>query len=67
LRAEVIVEEAGAKVTVPFDLDAAEPVPPWLPMAGWVAWPLVVVLLFCVHQLLVRRHGKKGMVDCPAP
>jgi len=40
--------------------EAGEPLPPWLRLAPWIAWPAGVVLLFGIHQFLVRRHGRTG-------
>jgi hypothetical protein len=42
---------------VRFELEAAEPSPPWLAMWPWVGWPVLAILLFSVHQLLVRRRS----------
>jgi hypothetical protein len=36
-------------------VEAAEPLPAWRSLWPWVAWPAVAVVLFSVHQVLVRR------------
>jgi hypothetical protein len=38
-------------------MDVAEPLPPWLHLAGWIAWPFALVGLFLVHQVLSLRRG----------
>jgi hypothetical protein len=52
---EVSLDGALGQAQVHFDLEAAEPLPPWLAMAPWVGWPVLAIVLFGVHQLLVRR------------
>ena len=39
---------------VSFDVEAAEPLPPGLTVLPWVGWPFLTILLFFIHQLLVR-------------
>jgi hypothetical protein len=52
---EVSLNGALGQAQVHFDLEAAEPLPPWLAMAPWVGWPVLAIVLFGVHQLLVRK------------
>jgi hypothetical protein len=56
---EVKVTVAGPKgtVQVTFEVEAAAPLPRWLSLWPWVCWPAVAVLLFCIHQWLVRRKA----------
>jgi hypothetical protein len=51
---EVSIAGALGDAHVQFDLDAAEPLPAWLAMWPWVGWPALAILLFGIHQLLVR-------------
>ncbi|MCE9564825.1 MAG: hypothetical protein K8U57_22555 [Planctomycetes bacterium] len=44
---------------VAFDLEAGEPLPRWMSLAGWIAWPVGVILVFAVHQRLVRRKNAR--------
>jgi hypothetical protein len=37
-----------------FEVEAAEPLPPALTVVPWVGWPLLVIVLFVIHQFLVR-------------
>jgi hypothetical protein len=55
-RIEVEVEKSAP---VGFDVEVAEPAPSWHELAPWVAWPIVPIVLFAVHQGLVRR-GRIG-------
>lgn len=38
-----------------FPLTAAEPLPRWVELWPWVAWPIVPITLFCLHQLFTRQ------------
>jgi hypothetical protein len=51
---EVSIDGALGKAHVRFDLEAAEPPPRWLTMWPWVGWPVLAIMLFSIHQLLVR-------------
>jgi hypothetical protein len=55
---EVSIAGARGEAQVHFDLEAAEPLPPWLAVWPWLAWPVLVILLFGIHQLLVRRRSR---------
>jgi hypothetical protein len=54
----VRVEGPRGPAVIRCELDAAEPLPRWVEMWPWIAWPGVVVLLFGVHELLSRRTGR---------
>ena len=47
---------------VRFEAEAADPPPTWLAMAPWVGWPALAVLLFAVHQMLVRKKTPAARV-----
>ena len=51
----VTLQGEGGQGIVRFEADAADPPPSWLAMAPWVGWPALAVLLFAVHQMLVRK------------
>jgi hypothetical protein len=55
---EVSVEGSLGKATAHCEVDAAEPLPPWLAVVPWVGWPFLVIALFGAHQLLVRRRSR---------
>jgi len=44
------------------ELEAAEPLPRWREVWPWVGWPILVVVLFCLHQLLVRRRSRAAAI-----
>jgi hypothetical protein len=52
---EVVVEGPYGPVFLHFEVKADEPLPRWLELWPWFAWPAVVVAFFCLHQVLVRR------------
>jgi hypothetical protein len=54
---EVFIDGALGEVQVSFEVEAAEPLPPWLAMWPWVGWPVLAIILFGIHQLLVRRRS----------
>jgi hypothetical protein len=54
---EVSVDGALGEAEVDFEMEAAEPPPPWLTISPWVAWPVLAIALFGIHQLLVRRRS----------
>jgi hypothetical protein len=55
---EVSVDGALGQAEVPFELEAAEAPPSWLALAPWVGWPALAVVLFGVHQALVRWRSR---------
>jgi hypothetical protein len=57
---EVSIDGALGKEEVRCEVEAAEPLPPWLEMWPWVGWPFLAIALFSVHQLLARRSSRPG-------
>ena len=55
---EVSIDGALGEAQVGFEVEAAEPLPPWLAMLPWVGWPVVAILLFSIHQFLVRWRSR---------
>ncbi len=53
---EVSVRGVDRAHPIRFDVDAAQPPPSWLQMSPWIAWPLVPIGLFAVHQFRLRRR-----------
>src|SRR5262249_10619427 len=49
--------EGKSRPPIEFDVDVAEGFPPWFETGLWIAWPLAIVALFGVHQLLVQRRA----------
>jgi hypothetical protein len=57
---EVRIEGPLGPSALRCELEAAPPLPRWLEMWPWIAWPALVVVLFAVHQVLVRRQPGSG-------
>lgn len=45
--------------TLAFDFDVAATSPQWLYLAAWVGWPVAVIAMFLIHQILVARSLRK--------
>ncbi len=58
IEATVLGDRGQAQVE--FEAEAAGRPPGWQAMAPWVGWPVVAVLLFAVHQMLVRRKARSA-------
>jgi hypothetical protein len=55
---EVSVHGALGDGRVCLQMEAAEPLPSWLANWAWAGWPVLAILLFGIHQVLVRwRSG----------
>ena len=54
---EVAVEGPHGPALVTFDFWAEKPLPRWLELWPWFAWPALVVVLFGLHQTSARRKG----------
>ena len=55
---EIVVQVDGphGPAQVRFEVEVAEPLPPWRLLWPWFSWPAAVVLLFGAQQLLVHRR-----------
>jgi hypothetical protein len=54
---EVSVGGVRGTAQARIELEAAEPLPSWLALWPWVGWPVLAILLFSLHQLLVRKRS----------
>jgi hypothetical protein len=54
----VSIDGVAGKTQVRFEMEAAEALPSWLAMLPWVGWPAVAIVLFSIHQVLVRRKPR---------
>jgi len=52
------VEGPHGPALVRFGVEADEPPPRWLDLWPWFGWPALVVALFGVHRVLVRRKAE---------
>jgi hypothetical protein len=57
---QVSVHGDRGAAQVAFRLEAANPLPSWLALTPWVAWPGAAVLLFGMHRVLVTRKLARG-------
>ena len=55
---EIVVQGPRGLARVRCAVEAAAPGPRWLAFWPWVSWPALVILLFGVHQLLVRAKSR---------
>lgn len=61
VRVECTTPMHPAPAAVTFTMNVAAPLPPWLTVWPWFAWPLAAVLLFAVHRYLVaHRQTHRG-------
>jgi hypothetical protein len=56
---EVTVEGPQGPAVLRFEARADEPLPRWLELWPWFAWPALAVALFGLHQVLVRRAHRR--------
>jgi hypothetical protein len=54
---EVFVQDLDREGPIAFDVEVGDAQPEWLSMGLWIGWPLLVVGLFGVHQVLVQRRA----------
>jgi hypothetical protein len=54
----VTLEGERGQSQVQFEVEAADRSPSWQATAPWIGWPALAVLLFAVHQTLVRRKAR---------
>lgn len=53
---EVTILRNEQPIEVGFDVELAGPPPAWLDLVLWLSWPLVIVALFVIHLMQVRRR-----------
>ena len=55
-----------APIAVSFAVDCLPPLPRWLSVWPWFTWPIIAVLLFAIHRMLVaRRQTHRGLGGTP--
>ena len=59
----VTVEGPHGLALVRYEIQADEPMPRWLDLWPWFAWPAVFIALFGVHRLLAGK-GPKRLRTC---
>jgi hypothetical protein len=55
-RVEVVVQGYDQPTAIDFEVAVAKAVPSWVNLSLWIGWPFAAVLLFGIHQVLVRRQ-----------
>jgi hypothetical protein len=55
---EVAVEGPHGLAVVSSGLEADVPLPRWLDLWPWFAWPVLVIMLFVIHQTVIRRRSR---------
>jgi hypothetical protein len=53
---EIVVDGVEQDPPIAFDVEVVEALPPWLHMGLWIGWPLAVIAVFAIHQLLACRR-----------
>jgi hypothetical protein len=66
---DVVVDGPHGPARLRLAVEADEPLPRWLEMWPWFSWPALMVALFGVHRVLVRRKvppvsNSAGTVHC---
>jgi hypothetical protein len=51
---EVAVAGKQGSAAVRLQVEAAEAAPPWLELWPWLGWPIAIIALFGIHQVLVH-------------
>jgi hypothetical protein len=51
---DVSVRGVDPSQPIGFDVEVAQPAPAWLEMSLWIAWPLVPIGLFAIHQCRLK-------------
>jgi len=60
---DVAVHATQRAVQVKTELEVGSPLPPWIDLGLWIGWPLVAIVVFVLHQSLVRRvSGRRTVV-----
>jgi hypothetical protein len=56
----------NASISIPLSIEP--PLPAWMELAPWIAWPFGVVALYCVHRALAARstaNRQAGRIIAP--
>jgi hypothetical protein len=63
---EVAVEAPRGSALLRFGVEADKRSPRWLELWPWFAWPVLAVVLFGLHQVLVRRRVPRQAAKVPS-
>ena len=56
VRVECRPPDNSKSLATGFTMEAAPPLPEWLTVWPWFCWPIVAVVLFVIHRVLVARR-----------
>lgn len=62
---EVVVQSPEEAERVETELDVGPPLPSWIDLSLWIGWPAAAIVLFVIHQCLVRRRRRHLQRDTP--
>ena len=51
----------GSEHAIRIPLVVEAPLPGWLPLAGWIGWPAVAIVLFAIHRKLKSRRRPRDL------
>ncbi|HEV2968787.1 MAG TPA: hypothetical protein VGY55_02285 [Pirellulales bacterium] len=57
---EVEVSDRSGAVPIGFDVEVAKPLPSWLHLVPWIAWPFPLIGMFAIHQFLANRRRARS-------
>jgi hypothetical protein len=60
--AEVLIDGPNGPARVRLGLEVGEPLPRWLDLWPWYTWPALAVVLFGLHQRLIRRSPGRPQI-----
>ncbi len=58
---DVSVKGSREESRVRFEMEAADSLPSWMTVSPWVCWPVALIGLFAIHQVLVRRKPRSAL------
>ena len=67
-RWELRVEVDGVygRAVIAGEIEAAKRMPRWRETWPWIGWPVLAIVLFCIHQMLARRAGRSISYSQPS-
>jgi hypothetical protein len=63
---EVAVHAPQQSVQETTELEVGPPLPSWIDLGMWIGWPLGAIMVFVIHQALVRRASSRCSTSQPS-
>jgi hypothetical protein len=63
---QVGVEGVHGLAVIGADIEAGEALPRWPETWPWILWPVLVIVLFSIHQILAARPGRSSSYSQPS-